>query len=945
MKFLALLLTFALLATPGVAQTKKPSPAKPQPQKASKTKTPVKKIPAASSTLAARKPLAKKAPTADPKPTPEPKRDEKTEFEAASAAEPLEKVNALKKFIVDFPTSEYAGKAKEMLVVARAVVADERLRGNDAAASVALFKLAVEEAPDPMPDRLFTEVISKFPYSLYWNGQRPAAIEVAAAIESRAASNVAQLVAVANFYASTENGAEAMRIAEAALKLDPNSSPAYQTIGLAHRLNFDLEKSAAAYAKALELDPASMNSKQSLAEMDRALGKPEEAEKLYREMLAIAPDDIPAQTGLVLSLFDAGKAVDAEAEMAKALETNPKNVILLAGAAYSYAANGAADKAIELAEKAIELEPRYIWSHIALARGYMGKQRPVDAERVLTRARAYGNFPTVEYELASARIAAGFYREAAEDLQKTFSIADGNITTKLGGRVERTASGFAELAAAERRASIFTPTGAVDAERDLKLKQLLELHQKISTAEPDTARVGTLVDEFTSGSGPMKVHRQLYAASVLLQKNIDHEKVLELARAATGNTDAGLDAPNAAAAVMASELYDSRSLAFARGEFLLVPDVPRQTLSMILRGRVEETAGWALYQQSNYPEAIVRLRRAVSVLRDKSAWWRSSTWRLGAALAASGKDKDALDAYIASYKTDKPDLAKYFVVESLYKRVNNGSIEGLEAQIGKERVVTVAGNIESAAAPNAAEAEAPAAQAMEEIAPAATPAPIAADPEPVRLPRGVPVDPASKVTPIGEIPAEPSQPAAESKIVEEPSEPKKGEVVEIAPTEPENPKGDVIEPPAESKPVVPTTPTEPPPDESKPIATEPTVDVPVATPLTEPEKKEDPPPVVDKPAEPAVVTVETEPPVETKPVDLPAQAESEKPTSEPPSEVEKPRTEEPPTVEPKKPETDEVPPSVTVEETREVPVKEPDVAAVPAGVPADTEHQPAAMDL
>jgi hypothetical protein len=49
-----------------------------------------------------------------------------------------------------------------------------------------------------------------------------------------------------------------------------------------------------------------------------------------------------------------------------------------------------------------------------------------------------------------------------------------------------------------------------------------------------------------------------------------------------------LDVPNPAAAVLADELYQSRQLAIARNELIIVPDVPRQTLSNILRGRIED---------------------------------------------------------------------------------------------------------------------------------------------------------------------------------------------------------------------------------------------------------------------------------------------------------------------------------------------------------------------
>lgn len=66
-------------------------------------------------------------------------------------------------------------------------------------------------------------------------------------------------------------------------------------------------------------------------------------------------------------------------------------------------------------------------------------------------------------------------------------------------------------------------------------------------------------------------------------------------------------------------------------------------------------------------------------------------WRLGAALEADGKDKEALDSYIQSYKTDRPSALRNTVIESLYTKVN-GSTNGLEAKIGPNPLPVVAGS-------------------------------------------------------------------------------------------------------------------------------------------------------------------------------------------------------------------------------------------------------------
>ncbi|MEO7674077.1 MAG: tetratricopeptide repeat protein, partial [Pyrinomonadaceae bacterium] len=632
-------------------------------------------------------------PFSKPKPAPSPTTvdpaAEKTRLdEVLALTSAAEKVAALTKFKADFPLSAQRGRAMESLVTARAILGDEKLQANENGEGIALFNLAVEEAPTPIPERLFNEIVSKFPANLFYREQRAAGLEIAAAIEKKSAGNAGQLLNLATFYLGIERGADARRLAESAIVIEPSSVTAYQTLGLAHRLNFDLEDSANAYSKALELDVASIAAKRSLAEMKRALGKPDEAAALYREIVAANENDASARTGLTLALFGSGKKSEAESELTKSLEQNPKNLSLLAGAAYWYAANGYGAKAVELAQKAVELEPRYIWGHIALARGLMGQNKPVDAERVLVMAKQYGNFPTLEYEIASARIMLGFYREAVEELQKSFALKDGSIQTRLGGRVVREEKNFTDLLAYERRASIFEPAAADDPETAAKLKSLFEITQKLNEPTPDEGELAALTDQFVKGDDKMKLHRQVYSATILLQKNLALSKALELVTAAVGNTDAGLDVSTPAAAVMASELYESRTVAFARNEIIVVPDVPRQTLSAILRGRIEELTGWTLYQQKSYPEAVVRLRRAISVLPDKSAWWRSSMWRLGNALEADGKDKEALASYVQSYKTDRPNALKYGVVEALYKKMN-GSADGLEALIGPNPLAPV----------------------------------------------------------------------------------------------------------------------------------------------------------------------------------------------------------------------------------------------------------------
>ena len=611
---------------------------------------------------------------------------------------------------------------------------NERLVAGDLPAAFEYFKASAADAPIPIPDELFNDALSKFAANLYFRGGRDEGVMIARMIEPKADTNAAQLLIIAGFFMSVENGTDAKRLAEKALVLEPNSATAYQTLGLANRIDFKLDDSAAAFARALEIEPDSLTARRGLAEMKRSLGRSDEAVTLYREILAKDGTNIPAQTGLILALFEAGKRPDAETELARSLEANPGNVVLLAGTAYWYAAHEENDKAIDYAQKAIAADPRFIWSHIALARGQLNKKDPIAAEKTLLAARMYGNFPTLEYELASARVASGFYREAAEELAKSFSISNGVIHTNLGGRVPRESKDFTDIVSYERRASIFAPTAADSPENATKLTALLELRSELDSANPRPDIVANAADNFVKGDDKMKVHRQIFAATQMLEKRVALPKVIELSRAATANIDAGLDVQNPSIAVMAGELYESRAIAAVQGRYISVPDVPRLTLGTILRGQIEELSGWAAFQMDDPAAAVVRLKRAISVLPADSAWWRSSTWRLGAALERTGSDAEALDMYIKSYRSNGgPNAISYGVIENLYKKIK-GNTDGLGDKIGPKPTALVPTQTVAKITEPTAEAK---------IEPAPVPAPTTDDsikPTPkIDLPPGVPV--------------------------------------------------------------------------------------------------------------------------------------------------------------------------------------------------------------
>ena len=613
----------------------------------------------------------------------------KPELEALLNLPVAERIEKLSAFIEANPASSLRTRATEQLVSAHAAAGDEKLQAGDATGGIELFTQAVALASAEMSDKLYYEVVSQLPANLFLRGQNAAALELARTVEKKAGADAKRLLAVAAFYVSVEQADEAARVAQAASALAPDLAAAQQALGAAHRLALKLGEAEAAYARAVELDARSIPARHSLADLRRATGKADEAAMLYRELLKVDERDRAARTGLVLALFDAGKREEAERELTAALADEPRNLPLLVGAAYWYAAHNETARALELAGQAVQIEPRYTWAHIALARALVANKLPLEAERALRFARQYGRFPTLDYELAHALAAAGLYNEAGEELARSFTLKAGQIETQLAGRTPARADSFIQLLAPERRASIFQ-ANAADTEANARvLKGLLALHLALdgaaasegSTPFRNDASLVAAARDFASGNDAMRAYRQLYAAQRLLRRNLALPGVLELTDGARSGIEAAIDAPAATVATAADELRDVRANAIARGGTPDIPTLPRNAISNILRGRIEELTGAALLGQGKTTEAIAALRRAVSVLPERSVYWRAAQWRLGTALATGGNEREALAAYLKSYNPESPELARRAVIESLYVKVNN-SLSGLDAVIG-----------------------------------------------------------------------------------------------------------------------------------------------------------------------------------------------------------------------------------------------------------------------
>lgn len=637
---------------------------------------------AANSSRPGKSPVSGKTPTAPPA-NPE---DEKEEVEVTLALPPDKRIDVLKAFIAAHPQSVAVPRANELIVVAHALLGDQKLQAGDIEGGLQQFRLAISEAPSDLPDRLFTEVIARIPSNLFMRGQRAAAVEAAQQAEALAKQNPKRLAAVAGFYLIIEDPVEAGRVAELATQAGPDSAAAHQALGTARHIALRLDEAESEYARALALDPKSASVRVALADLRRGAGKFEDALALYREQLQADPKNTLARAGLVVTLLELGKKADADQELNTALQDKDqaRNLPLLVGAAYWFLAHDDPARGLDLADKAVALEPRYSWGQIAMARALIATRRPQDAERSLRYARQFSRFPTLDYELANMLAAVGLYDDAAAELARSFSIKGGQLETMLAGRTAARAATFTELLASERRAVIFQARGA-DTDANAKiLKALLALNTALNPPEgsaPNEAELVAIAKDFTAGDDDMRVFRQLYVADKFVRKGVALSTVIDFMDQATNGVEVALSTPAATLAVQPDEYSDLRAKALAQGGTPRIPDAPRAALSGLLRARIEDLAGTALFKMDKAGEAVARLRRAVNAAPEGTPLWRSAMWHLGGALEATGKYDQALPYYIKSYVAGAPDAARRSVIENIYKKVN-GSLDGLDDKIG-----------------------------------------------------------------------------------------------------------------------------------------------------------------------------------------------------------------------------------------------------------------------
>lgn len=582
-----------------------------------------------------------------------------------------ERVKQLEALLKHISNQTIDAPVREMLLRARAAVAETHLKQQRPEAAVAEFKKAFEEAARPMNDRVFSAVVA-FPAVTLRLGYREEAIGLMRSFEPAFSDSTARLQQVAFFYLNAEAGEDALRVAKQAIELDPNDSRLFQALAAAHLLRLRMEDAAEAYQQAIKLNAEDGASYAGLANIYRADGALEEALNLYKKQLEVSPDHESAHGGMALTLLLAKRDNEAAAELAQQLSIGGRDFRLYTQLAYLYAARSDFKRAKGWAELAMQTAPAYAWARIAMANVFLAEQEYEQAEELLSDALARGSsFPTLYFELVKALILAENYVGASEQAEKFVKInEDGEFEVKLAGMMPARSREFRTLLDSERKAALALPEAVTSLEQYRLVEGFLRFNHYLGKMREgiESSQMGRrqrtelqlkafeALGQILEVADSRRPFRKLWIAERLLLSDVGVERASD---------------------IVAEALAESELAVKPEGSLRDLPDLDLQNRLKVFRARAHQLLGRIRLKQDKIQEATELLKRAVEGFTD-GAEKRDALWQLAVALQAAGREKEALESFIKAYnRYDINASLRRLQIENLYKKLNNGSLEGL----------------------------------------------------------------------------------------------------------------------------------------------------------------------------------------------------------------------------------------------------------------------------
>jgi tetratricopeptide (TPR) repeat protein len=251
----------------------------------------------------------------------------------------------------------------------------------------------------------------------------------------------------------TDDADDALAEARTALSMDPANAEAYRYLGLAFYAQGHYDAALHAFDEALVREPAGSPANADvyfdMGITHRDQGDLRRSAIAYRHALSLRPDFWEAHSNLGVVLHDQGKLEEAIAEYRAAKRLNPEEASVRNNLGNTLCDKEDFDSAIVEFKELVRQSPEWDGGHNCLARAYMSKRDYPAAVRELRAAIAANPSGAAEYRvLGQALLLEGKDQEALDALRQAVSL---NPESSLGHHYLGTALiNTQQVAAAEK---------------------------------------------------------------------------------------------------------------------------------------------------------------------------------------------------------------------------------------------------------------------------------------------------------------------------------------------------------------------------------------------------------------------------------------------------------------------------------------------------------------
>jgi putative PEP-CTERM system TPR-repeat lipoprotein len=486
-------------------------------------------------------------------------------------------------------------------------------------------------------------------FSLLGLGQRDLAMEQLRRAFARDPGRFQAGAALAVLYLREGHTAEAVKVAEAVVKRDPQNVAALNLLGVARAAANDRKGARAAYLKAIAADKNFSPSQLNLGKLELQEGNHAAARDRFLAILKTRPKDTQPMYEMAVVEQSAGNQIEAVRWLEKAHAIDRAHTGVTIQLVELYIIQRKFEAALTAAKETQEVVPSDLLALAALGRAYVAMGNLERARELFDRMTALANFgANWQYRIAVLQLSATNTAGAVDALERALSIEPNHLDAAalLTGIELQTGA----LAKAEERARAIlkrNPDSAIGrrliADVAMARKNFPEAIKAYSEALAKEASSDNAIRLF-----------QAYMQSGSMAKASEHLEAWlrnhpnDLA-ALNALAEGQLQAGNLAAARSSYERLlklggeqssvlnnlanihikqgDAKAVAYAEKAFALAPTDPA----------VQDTLGWALVQQGQLDKGLRNLREAR--LRDPQNL--EIRYHVASALSRAGRTDEA----------------------------------------------------------------------------------------------------------------------------------------------------------------------------------------------------------------------------------------------------------------------------------------------------------------